>query len=427
MRRILVIGAGFGGLAVARGLRDADVEVVLVDANNFHTFQPLLYQVATAGLDADDVSFPVRGIVRPGRRGRHHGATVRMARVTGLDLGARTVRLADQGELTYDVLVLATGAVAHDFGVPGVAEHALPLKHLDDALALRAHVLDRFERAADDPTLVDDGVLDVVVCGGGPTGVEMAGGLAELYRRVLAKDFPHLPVRQARITLVELADRLLTPFAARSSARAQQSLTRMGVEVRVGASVAAVDERGVTLGDGTRLPAHTVVWATGVAAEGLAALTGTPTTRGGRLVVADDLSLPGHPNVFAIGDIAAARGPDGELLPQVAQPAIQGGRHVAAQIERRLAGEATEPFRYRDKGQMATIGRNAAVAELANGWRIGGFPGWVAWLGLHLVYLMGFRNRINVVVNWAWNYLTYDRGSRILRESERAQLPRYDG
>ncbi len=417
--RVLVLGAGFGGLAVVRGLRAAPVDVTVVDANNFHTFQPLLYQVATAGLDVDDVSFPIRGIVRGRWRRRPRNVSVRMARVNDLDLSHRTVTLDDGAVLGYDVLVLATGAVSADFGIPGVAEHTFPLKQLDDALALRAHLLDRFERAVADPALVAAGAIDVVVCGGGPTGVEMAGGLVELYTKVLAKDFPELPVASARITLVELADRLLTPFHPESSRRALRALHRRGVDVRLGVGVVRVGAGGVQLDDGTFLAAHTVVWATGVTAGGLAAMTGTPTGRGGRLVVEADLSLPGHPEVFAVGDLALALGPDGAPLPQVAQPAIQGGRHVAAQIRRRLAGQPTTPFRYRDKGQMATIGRHAAVAELAFGGRFGGPIGWVMWLGLHLVYLMGFRNRINVLVNWAWNYLTYDRGSRILRESER--------
>ena len=412
-----MLGAGFGGLAVARGLRGADVDVTIVDANNFHTFQPLLYQVATAGLDADDVSFPVRHIVRGGRRWRP--STVRMARVTGLDLAGRTVDLDDGDRLAYDMLVIATGAVSVDFGIPGVAEHTFALKHLDDALALRSHLLDQFERAAADAALVERGALDVVVCGGGPTGVEMAGGLAELFTKVLARDFPELPVRADRITLVELADRVLTPFRPASSARALRTLRRRGVQVRLGVGVARASADGVELSDGTRLRARTIVWATGVAAEATASLTGTPTTRGGRLVVEPDLSLPGHPEVFAVGDVAASPDDDGAPLPQVAQPAIQGGRHVARQIRRRLAGATTEPFRYEDKGQMATIGRHDAVTELANGWRLSGVLGWVAWLGLHIVYLMGFRNRVNVLVNWAWNYVTFDRGSRILRESER--------
>jgi NADH:quinone reductase (non-electrogenic) len=416
---VVVIGAGFGGLAVARGLLGAAVDVTLVDANNFHTFQPLLYQVATAGLDAENVAYAIRGSLRGRRRRRPSNAAVRMARVTAVDLAARRVTLADGDALDYDVLVVASGAVSHNFGVPGVAEHTLPLKHLDDALALRTHVLTRFEEAAADPAVVAEGALDIVVCGGGPTGVELAGGLRELYTMVLAKDFPRLPVHEARIVLVEMADRLLTPFTPRSSERARRTLVERGVEVRLGTSVAAVEEGLVHLRDGTTLSAGTIVWATGVTAEGVAARLGTATTRGGRVVVEPDLTVPGHPEVFAIGDIAASPGADGAPLPQVAQPAIQGGHHVARQIRRRLLGEPTEPFRYHDKGQMATIGRHAAVTELANGWRLSGVIGWLAWLGLHLVYLMGFRNRIQVFVDWAWNYLTYDRSSRILRESER--------
>jgi NADH dehydrogenase len=280
-------------------------------------------------------------------------------------------------------------------------------------------VLNRFEQAATDPSLVASRALDVVVCGGGPTGVEMAGGLRELYTKVLARDFPQLPVAAARITVVEMADRLLTPFHPRSSARALRTLTRRGVAVRLGTGVRCVEEQLVHLSDGSSIAAGTIVWATGVRAEGLAATLGTPTTRGGRLVVEPDLSVPGHPEVFAIGDIAASPDDDGGPLPQVAQPAIQGGKHVAGQILQQLHGRPRQPFRYRDKGQMATIGRHDAVTELANGWRLGGPVGWIAWLGLHLLYLMGFRNRVQVFVDWAWNYLTFDRSSRILRESER--------
>jgi NADH:quinone reductase (non-electrogenic) len=422
---VAIIGAGFGGLAAAHGLLGEPVDVVLIDANNFHTFQPLLYQVATAGLDADDVSFPVRGIVRPRRRWWWPwrrvptNVDVLMARVTSVDLDERLVSTEGDVRISYETLVLATGAVSHDFGVPGVAEHAFPLKQLDDALALRAHILDRFERAAADATLVAAGGLDVVVCGGGPTGVELAGGLLELYHKVLARDFPQLPVAEARIVLVEMADRLLTPFTEQSSRRALRTLERGGVEVRVGVGVDRIEYTKVHLTDGSVIAAHTAVWATGVTAEGLAATTGTPVGRGGRLVVEADLSLPGHPEVFAIGDIAASPDRDGTPLPQVAQPAIQGGKHVARQILRRRRRLPTEPFRYFDKGQMATIGRHDAVTEFPNGWRLSGPIGWLSWLGLHLVYLMGFRNRLNVLVNWAWNYVTYDRGSRILRESER--------
>ena len=342
---MVVIGAGFAGLAVARGLRHTPVDVVLVEANNFHTFQPLLYQVATAGLDADNVAYAVRGIFR-----RQRNVEVRMARVESVDVDRRVVTLDQGGSLEYDTLVVAAGAESTAFGVDGVEEHAFPLKRLEDALALRAHVLDRFEEANADPALVEDGALNVVVSGGGPTGVEMAGGLMELFTKVLQRDFPTLPVRQARVVLVELADRLLPPFSVESSDRARSTLSRRGVEVRTGVGVERVEPTRVHLTDGTVVAAHTVVWAAGVTASPLASSLGAPLGRGGRVTVDDDLTVPGHPEIFATGDVAAAMS-DGEgPLPQVAQPAIQGGRHVARQIERRLAGLPTEPFRYHDKG-----------------------------------------------------------------------------
>ncbi len=420
--RVVVVGAGFGGLSVVKGLRETPVDVVLVDANNFHTFQPLLYQVATAGLDDDNVAYAVRGIFR-----RQRNVAVRMARVTDIDLAERRLRVDHGAEITYDTLVLAAGAVSNDFGTPGVEEHGFPLKSLDHALDLRAHLLDRFEHAAARHELVDDGVLDVVICGGGPTGVEMAGGLMELYERVLGPDFPNLPVQRARVLLVEMGARLLPGFSEQSAARAASTLTARGVEIRCGVGVTAVEPTRVHLSDGSVVAAHTLVWAAGVRANPLAAALGAELDRRGRVVVDDDLSVPGHPEVFAIGDIAAARDPDGALLPQVAQPALQAGRHVARQIHGRViaaAGGASEPepFRYVDKGSMATIGRNEAVAEFPNGRRLAGFVGWLAWLGLHLVYLMGFRNRANVFVNWAWNYLTYDHGSRILAEWDRSDV-----
>lgn len=418
--RTVVIGAGFGGLATARELRDdTDIDVTIVDANNFHTFQPLLYQVATAGLDADDVAHPIRAVFRRRRTTPSQRTTsVVMGRVVEIDSTRHRVGLADGRGLDYDTLVVAAGAVTNDFGVPGVAEHAFGLKTIEDALALRVHVLAAFERAARSDHQPATGALDVVVCGGGPTGVEMAGGLSELYRKVLAKDFVDLPIGRARITIVEAADRLLQPFTERSSRRARRTFERMGVEVRVGVGVERVEADRVVLADGESIPAATCVWAAGVRAHPLAVALGVEVGRGGRLPVSDDLRVVGCDDVFAIGDIAAVAGDDGELLPQVAQPAIQGGRHVAAQIRRRFRGEAPTPFRYVDKGSMATIGRHSAVTELGNGWRFGGFLGWAAWLGLHLVYLMGFRNRLNVFVNWCWNYLTYDRASRMLFEKD---------
>lgn len=420
--RVVVVGAGFGGLAAAKGLRRLPVDVTVLDANNFHTFQPLLYQVATAGLVADDVAYAVRGVLR-----RQRNVHVHMARVTGVDLDAKRLAIERGGQadtVEYDSLVLAAGAVSTSYGIPGVAEHTIALKTLEDALRLRLEILERFEQAAADPSLIRDGKLDVVVCGGGPTGVELAGATMELFTKVLAKDFPTLDVHAVRVVLVEAAPRLLGAFGAKSSERARRTLTRRGVEVRVGVGVAKIVEGEVHLSDGTVIPAGTIAWTAGVRANPLAETMGVELTKGARVVVNEDLSVPGHPEVFVVGDIAATpAGADGGVLPQVATPAIQGGRHVARQIARRLEGATTEPFRYHDKGSMATIGRSDAVAEFPNGWRLQGFAGWLAWLGLHLVELMGFRNRARVLVNWAWNYLTFDRGSRIVADSDLTRLP----
>jgi NADH dehydrogenase len=410
---VVVVGAGFGGLNAVRALRHADVHVTLVDANNFHLFQPLLYQVATAGLDVDDIAYPVRGTLR-----RQRNARFRLGRVTGVDLEGRTVTLRDGATLDYDVLVIAIGAVSASFGVPGVEEHALELKSLADAERVRGHLLSRVERAnadSHDGASVD-GDLDVVIVGGGPTGVELAGGIRELYDKVLARDFPDLDVRRASITLVEATDRVLGTFAPKLSESAAKALRRRNITLELGTGVARVLPSGVELTDGRVIHGGTVIWAAGVRANPLAAELGLDVGRGGRVVVDSDLRIAGHPDVFVIGDVAASPSGDGAALPQVAQVAIQGGRHVGRQIERILAGEPTEPFRYRDKGSMATIGRNAAVAQLPRGLTLTGPIGWLAWLGLHLLYLIGFRNRANVLVNWAWNYLTYDRGARLLGE-----------
>ena len=417
---VIVIGAGFGGLRVVKGLRDAPVDVTIIDSNNFHTFQPLLYQVATAGLDADDICFPVRGIVRRSRNARFVLGTV-----TSVDLAGRLVTIDESHMLTYDYLVVAAGTVSASFGIGGVDDHTFPLKSLDHALALRTHLLRRFELAGSNIQLrrgekaaapAEPPDLGIVVVGGGPTGVEMAGGLRELVDRVLIKDFPELDIARLPITLIEAADRVLGPFHPSLSAKAASTLQRRGIQLKLGAGVDHVEDGVVVLTGGERIHAGTIVWAAGVTASPLAGLLGTELGRGGRIAVGPDLALPDHPEVFAIGDIASSPTSGGVPLPQVAQPAIQGGRHVAAQIRARLEGRTIDPFRYVDKGSMATIGRNQAVAELSNGWKAYGFIGWLMWLGLHIVYLMGFRNRANVLLNWGWNYLTYDRGSRLILE-----------
>ena len=418
VKRVVVVGAGFGGLAVAKHLAREPVEVTIVDRNNFHTFQPLLYQVATAGLNAADVAYPVRGIFQQQRNARF-----RRASVTGVDWDAHMLHLDDdrQPTLPFDRLVVAAGATTNYFGIPGADEHALPLYALDDAVTLRNHVLARFEAADADTELLDDGVLTFVVVGGGPTGVEVAGALAELFAMVLRKDFRRLDVGKARIVLVEMADVLLQPFSAASQRHARERLEEMGVEVRTGEAVREVTRTRVTLSSGEVLPAHTMIWAAGVHASPLAAALRVPTARSGRIVVGADLRIEGHPDAFAIGDIAAIPDVrnDGAALPMLAPVAMQSGAHAAKEIARSLRGASPRPFRYLDKGTMATIGRRAAVAELPLRIRLSGSPAWLAWLGLHLVTLVGFRNRLSVFLNWAWNYFTWDRGPRLIFGKER--------
>ena len=420
---VVVIGAGFGGLTAARRLaaaaEDRPLQVTLLDRRNHHTFQPLLYQVATSGLQPQDVGHPLRPIFGLRRRSsRPTAVEVRLGEATAIDRDAHEVRLADGSSLPYDRLVVAAGAVTSDFGVPGVAEHAFTLKSLPEALALRDHVLRQFEQAATDPG-ADPGLLTFVVAGGGPTGVELAGALAELVDDVLRRDHPRLDLRRVRIVLVEMADRLLGAFHDRSGRYALRALRRRGVEVRLGTALARAEADHVELDDGTTVPTRTLVWVAGVTAAPLAGQLGVPLTRGGRVEVTPTLQLPDDRDVHVIGDVAAARDEHGELLPQLAPVALQQGRYVADRIVADLDGEADDtPFRYVDKGTMATIGRHDAVAELPLGIRFGGPLAWVAWLVLHLLFLVGFRNRVAVFLSWVWNYLTYDRAARLILHAD---------
>jgi NADH dehydrogenase len=407
--RVVIVGGGFAGMTAAKTLARLPVEITLVDRHNYHTFTPLLYQVATAGLASDDIAPNLRGIVQ-----RYSNVDAVMAEVRGVDFERREVLVEHGPAIPYDTLVLAAGAVTSDFGVPGVREHAIGLKTLSDATRVRSEVLRRFEETNTDPSLLDDGNLTFVVAGGGPTGVELCGALAELFTKVLAKDFKKLDVDRARVVLVEMTDHLLDAFSQPSRSEAIWQLRLRGVEVWLGRSIVSVEAHAVHLDDGRVIPTRTVVWAAGVKANPLADALGLTQTKRGQIVVNDDLTVPGHPEVCGIGDLAAATGPDGRAYPQLAPVAMQGARHVARTIDRRRRGKRTRSFRYVDKGSMATIGRRSAVAELPFGIRFGGTLGWLSWLGLHLVFLVSFRNRVVVLVNWAWNYLNWDRGNRVI-------------
>jgi NADH dehydrogenase len=412
--RVVIIGAGFGGLAAAKELAGTDLDVTIVDQHNYHGFSPLLYQVATAGLAPDDIAQNVRGVFQ-----RDANVDVRQSRVTGVDFDSRHVLLEEGPPLPYDFLILSAGSVSSDFGIPGVAEHAIPLKTVANAIAVRTTVLERFEEANSNPARLDDGTLTVVVAGGGPTGVELAGAMAELFTKVLARDFKTLDVGRSRVVLVELSDHLLHGFHADSQEEARRELRMRGVDVRLGVGISSVEADKVTLADGEVIPTQLVVWAAGVKANPLGEALDVELDRSGRIPVADDLSLPDHPEVFVVGDIAASRDRRNAVLPQLAPVAMQGARHAARSIVRDTQGKERRRFRYVDKGMMATIGRRSAVAEIPGGIHFGGTLGWLSWLGLHLVYLIGFRSRVLVLVNWAWMYLRWDRGNRVIvHESE---------
>ncbi len=415
VHRVVIVGAGFGGLNAGRELAGHDVEVTIVDQRNFHTFQPLLYEVATAGLESADVAYPVRSIFGRAANVRFHFGTVNR-----VDWDDGWVETAQGDRLPFDSFIVASGATAKFFGIPGAAEHSLPLYTLTDARHLRDHVLRRLEEADDDPAAVRGGSLTFAVIGGGPTGVEVAGALAELLDVAVRHDGFQFDRRTARIVVIDGLDRLLSAFKESAGGYAARTLAGRGVELRLGHMVKAVSDHDVELDNGERIPTKTVVWAGGVTVDGtVASGLGAPTERSGRLVVQADLSLPGRPQAFAIGDAAAVPwGPDpadaDRVCPQLAQVAIQSGRHAARQILRRLDDRPTQPFRYRDKGIMATIGRRAAITQFPNGLIVRGTLGWLAWLGLHLVYLIGFRNRIVVLVNWSWRYLSWGSGPRVI-------------
>jgi NADH dehydrogenase len=407
--RVVIVGAGFGGLHAARALAGEDVDVLVLDRNNYHGFWPLLYQVATAGLESESIAYPVRAILR-----KHRNAAFELVEVKGVDFERRQV-LTDGAPIGYDYLILAAGSANNYFGNDQLAERTYGLKDLDDAERLRNRVLSAFERAVreTDPAR-RAALLTFVIVGGGPTGVELAGAFAELIRHVLRKDYPMLDVAQARVLLVEATDRVLASFPASLQRNALQRLHRMGVEVRLNSAVAAVEDRRVVFKDGSALETSTVVWAAGVRAAQLTDALDVPRARGARVPVTPTLNLADRPEVFVIGDMAYLEGyRGGGAYPMVAQVAMQMGKRAARNILADLRHEPRRPFRYFDKGQMATIGRRAAVLD-AFGVRLGGFLAWAGWLFIHIMYLVGFRNRLVVLANWAYNYFTYDRGVRLI-------------
>jgi NADH dehydrogenase len=385
------------------------VRVTLVDRRNHHLFQPLLYQVATAALNPADIAEPIRSILRG-----QANATVLLAEARAIDLGARRVRL-DQGELEYDFLIVATGATHSYFGHDAWESHAPGLKSIEDALEIRRRVFSAYEAAEREPDAERRrSLLTFVIIGAGPTGVELAGALAEIARHALADEFRRIDPRQARVLLLEGLERVLPPFPEALSTAARSQLERLGVEVRCGARVTGIDAEGVTLG-AERIAARTVLWAAGVQASPLVRSLDAPLDRAGRVRVRADLTLPGHPEVLVIGDLAALE-QDGKPVPGVAPAAMQQGRHAARALEHALRGQEPPPFRYKDKGNFATIGRGAAVGDVYGRFRISGFVAWLAWLGIHIFFLIGFRNRVLVLFGWAYSYLTYRRGSRLITE-----------
>jgi NADH dehydrogenase len=408
--RVVVIGAGFGGLNAAMGLKKADVDVTVVDRRNYHLFQPLLYQVATAGLSPAQIAIPIRHILR-----RQKNATVLMDRVDDVDTAARLV-ITGSRRIPYDYLVVGAGARHAYFGNEQWEEIAPGLKTIGDATEIRARILTAFEKAeiSDDAELRSK-LLTLVVVGGGPTGVELAGAIVELARKAIVRDFRRIDSTTARVVLVEAGPRLLPAFPEDLSASAKRQLEKLGVEVRLGHAVTQCDESGVVLADGETIASGCVLWAAGVQASRAAKWLDVEADRAGRVIVAGDLSVPDHPEIFVVGDTALVVGEGGRPVPGVAAAAKQMGKYVARLIRARLAGQTVKPFRYIDYGNLATIGRKAAVADF--GWiKLSGFIAWLLWTFAHLWFLVGFRNRIVVFLDWAWAYATYDRGARLITE-----------
>lgn len=414
--RVVIVGGGFGGLYAARALGDAALDVTVVDRTNHHVFQPLLYQIATASLSPSQIAYPIRGVLR-----NQANTRVLLADVTAVDVASRRVLLRD-GELPYDYLILAAGARHSYLGHPEWEALAPGLKTLDDALDMRGRILVAFERAEreTDPER-RRALLTFVVVGGGATGVELAGAIGEIACKVMARDFRTFDSREARTILVEAGPRILPTFPESLAAKAERSLGRLCVEVRTGESVTRMERGAVWIGP-DRIASGTVLWAAGVAPSSLARSLGVPLDRAGRVVVNADLSIPGHPEVFVVGDLAASADASGKPLPGLAPVAIQQGEYAARAIVRAARGEARDPFRYRDRGTMATIGRASAVVHLGR-LRLSGYPAWLLWCFIHILWLIGFRNRFLVMIEWAWAYLRLERSARLITRQTNPSAP----
>ena len=414
--RVVVVGAGFAGINAAKELKHAEVDVLLIDQNNYHTFQPLLYQVATAGLETGDIAHQVRDIFR-----RQKNFRFRQGTVTGVNWDAKEVELADGSAVPFDYLILGVGAIYNDFGVPGVKEHGFFLKSLTEATNIRSHVLRQFELASAHPELIERGALNFVIVGAGPTGVEMAGALTELFYHPLASDYPELDMTKAKVIVVEMTDKVLAPYSPKSRRYAAKRLEERGVELRMEDSVAEVREHEVVLKSGEVIPTDTLIWAAGIRAHPLVDRLDLELERGYRVKTEEDLSLPGKPYAFAAGDMNGHKDRKGQAWPQVAQVAIQQGDHAAEQILNDLKNSPRTKFDYFDKGNMAIIGRADGIAELSPvflGLRLRGVLGWLGWLVIHLIYLPGFQNRYSSFASWTYNYFTYDRHVRIINYNE---------
>lgn len=416
-KRVVIVGMGFGGIRAARALAGKGLDLVLVDSNNYHLFQPLLYQVATAALEQESIAYSLRALAR-----HWPGSRFQLCSATGVDLDRRLV-MTGRGVIPYDYLVLAAGSATNFFGMQSVERYAFDLKRLEDGENLRNRILTVFEEAVLEPDPARRrGLMTFVVVGGGPTGVEFSGALIELLHYVLTKDYPELSFKDARVILVEASGRVLGAMSEDLSAYALGKLRGMSVEVMLNARVVDAGPEVVVLADGTTIPCHTLIWSAGVKAVPLAATLQVPAVNGGRIAVQTDLTLAGHPEVYVIGDMAYLE-QDGEPLPMVAPVAMQMGVYAGRAILAREQGEEVHPFRYHDKGSMATIGRSAAVAS-AFGMNFRGYLAWLVWLLLHLYYLIGFRNRIVVMLNWAWYYWFHERQVRLITRRDRRSTDR---